>query len=84
MTALFVLKFIEMTLDNSDTVAQLSALIELSALINSSLDIAEIRKRTMEAAMRLVYEEAGSLLFIDEKIGGLYFDTPLREQRGYI
>jgi HD-GYP domain-containing protein (c-di-GMP phosphodiesterase class II) len=68
----------------SEKIAQLNALIELAALINSSLDTAEIRKRTIQAAVQLVDAETGSLLFIDEESGDLYFDVVLGERGDYI
>lgn len=57
-------------------------LINLSALINSSLDISEIRKRAIDAAVELVGSEAGSLLFIDENTHELYFDVATGEKGG--
>ncbi|MDI6729222.1 MAG: GAF domain-containing protein, partial [Thermodesulfovibrionales bacterium] len=69
-----------MTTDSSERIKQLNTLIELSALINSSLDIAEIRKKAIEAATELVNAEAGSLLFLDEKTGDLYFDVAIGEK----
>ena len=59
--------------------SRIKTLMDLSALINSSLDIREIRKRTIEAAVRLVNAETGSLLFIDAETGDLYFDVALGE-----
>lgn len=56
------------------------SLVELSALVNSSLDINEIKKRAIEAATRLVDSEAGSLLFLDETTGELYFDVAIGEK----
>ncbi len=64
----------------TEKIKQLNTLIELSALINSSLDIAEIRKRAIKAATELVNAEAGSLLFIDEETGELYFDVAIGEK----
>jgi len=69
-----------MTIDSPERRAQLNTLMELSALINSSLDVAEIRKRTIEAAVRLVDAETGSLLFLDDETGDLYFDVALGEK----
>lgn len=57
----------------SDT--KLKKLLELTAVINSSLDIASIREHAIEAAAELVEAEGGSLLFIDEATGDLYFDA---------
>lgn len=54
--------------------------MELSALINSTLSVVEVRERTIEAATRLVDAETGSLLFIDESSGDLYFDVALGEK----
>ncbi len=69
-----------MTTDSPEKIKQLNTLIELSALINSSLDIAEIRKRAIEAATELVNTEAGSLLFLDDETGDLYFDVAIGEK----
>ena len=66
-----------MELRDSEKMYQLNALIELAALINSSLDIAEIRKRSIEAAVKLTDAETGSLLLMDEETGELYFDVAL-------
>ncbi|MDA8085465.1 MAG: GAF domain-containing protein [Nitrospiraceae bacterium] len=60
--------------------ARLKALIDLSAIVNSSLDITEIRKKAIEAAMSLFGAEAGSLLFVDKETGGLYFDVALGDK----
>ncbi|WP_447600734.1 HD domain-containing phosphohydrolase [Nitrospira sp. Nam80] len=48
---------------------------EISALLNSSLHPAEIRKRAIEAATLLMEAEAGSLLLLDEAGGELYFEV---------
>lgn len=48
---------------------------EISALLNSSLDHATIRKRAIEAATLLMNAEAGSLLLLEEATGELYFDV---------
>ncbi len=64
----------------SESVKQLKTLVELSAIINSSLDIAEIRKKAIEAATSITNAEAGSLLFLDEENKELYFDVALGEK----
>lgn len=69
-----------MITDSPEKIKQLNTLIELSALINSSLDIAEIRKRAIEAATELVNTEAGSLLLLDDETGDLYFDVAIGEK----
>lgn len=55
---------------------QLNTLIEMTALINSTFDIAEIKKRTVDAATTLLGAEAGSLLLRSPE-GGLTFDIAL-------
>lgn len=69
-----------MTINSPERTLQINTLIELSALINSSLDVTEIRKRTIEAAVRLADAETGSLLFLDDETGDLYFDVALGEK----
>ena len=48
---------------------------DVSALLNSSLDHNEIRRRAIEAATLVMKAEAGSLLLLDETTGDLYFDV---------
>jgi len=55
---------------------QLNTLIEMTALINSTLDIAEIKRRTIDAATTLLGAEAGSLLLRSSE-GDLTFDIAL-------
>jgi HD-GYP domain-containing protein (c-di-GMP phosphodiesterase class II) len=59
---------------------QLQELMGLTALINSSLDTREIRKRAIEAATRLVDTETGSLLLLDRETGELYFEVALGDK----
>jgi len=59
---------------------QLNTLMELSSLINSSLDPAEIRKRAIEAAMKLAEAEAGSLILADQESGDLFFEVALGDK----
>lgn len=61
---------------------QLNELMELTALINSSLDTHEIRKRAIEAATRLTDAETGSLLLLDAETGELFFEVALGEKGG--
>ena len=53
----------------------LSTMIKLSALMNSSLEIATIRERAINAASTLLHCQASSLLMINDQTGGLYFDV---------
>lgn len=59
---------------------QLNTLIELSFLINSTLDTGEVRKRAIEAATRLMNAEVGSLLLVDRETGELFFEVALGER----
>ncbi|PKQ29840.1 MAG: hypothetical protein CVT60_03345 [Actinobacteria bacterium HGW-Actinobacteria-10] len=54
---------------------QLRELIGVSALITSSLDAGEIRRRAVEAATRLVGAERASLLLIDGTGERMYFEV---------
>ncbi|MGB9822898.1 HD domain-containing phosphohydrolase [Thermodesulfovibrio sp.] len=56
------------------------ALLEFSAIINSSLEIEEIRKRACKAIIALVNCEAASLLLFDKESEELYFDVALGEK----
>lgn len=59
---------------------QLVTLMDLSTLINSTLDTREIRKRAIEAATRLANSETGSLLLVDRETGDLFFEVALGEK----
>lgn len=65
--------------DIFEKLEQLNTLMELSSLISSTLDTGEIRKRTIEAAMRLLSAEAGSLMLVDQETGELFFEVALGE-----
>ena len=56
---------------------QLSALIDMSAMITSSLETGEITRRTIEAAAMLLETEAGSLILIDRDNWEMFFDVAL-------
>lgn len=59
---------------------QLNTLIELTALINSTLDTRQIRKRAIQAATKLLDAETGSLLLIDTDTGELFFEVVLGDK----
>jgi signal transduction histidine kinase len=73
-----------MTTDSSEKIKQLHILIDLSALINFSFDIVEIKKKTIEAAIKLVNAEAGSILLIDADTGELYFEIAFGEKGEFV
>jgi HD-GYP domain-containing protein (c-di-GMP phosphodiesterase class II) len=52
-------------------------LMQIAALINSTLDQDEIRRRAIEAATTLMDAEGGSLLLVDQKQDELYFEVAL-------
>jgi HD-GYP domain-containing protein (c-di-GMP phosphodiesterase class II) len=60
----------------------LKTLMELTSLINSTLNPVEIRKRSIEAAVVLLNAEAGSLILIDEESGDLFFEVATGEKGG--
>ena len=60
--------------------SQLHVFKSLSALINSTLDAKEIRKRATEAATALMDAEAGSLLLVDHGKKELFFEVALGEK----
>ncbi len=75
---------VAIALDNSrlfkshqEQIARLTKLQEISAVLNSSLNQAEIRKRAIEGATVLMDAEVGSLLLWDEAAQELYFDIAL-------
>lgn len=66
--------------DDQGKIKRLQKLQEISRVLNSTLNQAEIRKRAIEAATILMDAEAGSLLLLDEAAGELYFDVALGEK----
>lgn len=54
--------------------------IFFSEIINSSLEIEEIRNRAIEVSIKLTNSEAGSLLLYDESTQQLYFDIAIGEK----
>lgn len=59
------------------TEPQLSTLVSLAAMINSSLDPHEVRRQAIIAATSLLDAEAGSLFLLDETSGELFFEIAL-------
>jgi HD-GYP domain-containing protein (c-di-GMP phosphodiesterase class II) len=59
---------------------QAQTLMELSVLVNSTLDTGEIRRRAIEAATCLVNAETGSLLLVDRETGELFFEVALGDK----
>ena len=61
-------------------VDQLNLLINMSALVNSTLDIHEIIRYAIEGSTRLLDAEAGSLLLLEKEIGELFFAEAVGEK----
>ncbi len=59
----------------AESYSRLQSLMQLTALINSSLDPAEVRRMAVEAVPRCVNADVASLLLIDEVTGELYFEV---------
>jgi signal transduction histidine kinase len=66
-----------MLLQNS---RQLDTVMEMAALISSTLDARQVRERAIEAAVSLVDAEAGSLILIDQNTGELFFEVAAGKQ----
>lgn len=78
---------VAITLENSrlsrshqEKIERLKKLQEVSRVLNSSLNQAEIRKRAIEAITFIMEAEAGSLLLLDEAAQELYFEVALGEK----
>ncbi|MDD2852471.1 MAG: HD domain-containing protein [Desulfuromonadaceae bacterium] len=54
---------------------KLASMFGLAALINSSLNQAEIRVKAIEAATALIGAQEGSMLLLDQETNELYFDV---------
>lgn len=66
--------------EHHNKIGRLQKLQEISSLLNSTLNPAEIRKRAIEAATVVMNAEVGSLLLLDEAAQELYFDVALGEK----
>ena len=60
-------------------VQQLEFLNEFSSLLNSTLDTAVVREKSLEATCNLLQCETASLFLVDEKTAELYWETALGE-----
>ncbi len=62
-----------------EEVEQTGMLLEINRILNSSLEPKTVRTRAMEAVVRLLDCQAGSLYLIDAERGELYFEVVLSE-----
>lgn len=58
-----------------NTSFQLNTVMKMAALVSSTLDARQVRERAINAAVRLVDAEAGSLILVDEKTQELFFEV---------
>ncbi len=61
-------------------VGQFSTLMEVSTILNSTLQFSEVLRRTVEGATRLMECEVGSLLLLNEERNELVFEVALGER----
>jgi HD-GYP domain-containing protein (c-di-GMP phosphodiesterase class II) len=66
--------------ESAKRVKQSSTLMELSAILNSTLQISEVLRLAVEAATRLMECEVGSLLLLNERCDELVFEVALGER----
>lgn len=59
---------------------EISELMEISAILNSSLDTTSVREKAITAITRLLECEVASLLLVDELTGELYFEVALGDK----
>lgn len=61
-------------------IKQLDVLIEMTRLINTTLDTREICTKAISAARELLHTEAGSLLLLDKINGELFFEVAIGDK----
>ena len=66
--------------EKEKSLSQISELMEISSILNSSLEPRVVRKKAVEAITRLLDCEVGSLLLLDEEAQELYFEVALGEK----
>jgi len=63
---------------------ELSALIDINRMVTSSLELDEVLEATMEGIREILQVEAGSLILVDDDIGGVVFRKALTPEQGWI
>lgn len=71
---------IRLVKEKEKSLNQISELMEISRILNLSLEPKVVRKKAVEAATRLLDCETASLLLLDEKTDELYFEVALGEK----
>ena len=63
---------------------ELSALVEINRMVTSSLELDQVLEATMQGIREILQVEAGSLVLVDEEIGGMVFRRSFSPQQGWI
>jgi two-component system NtrC family sensor kinase len=63
---------------------ELSALVEINRMVTSSLELDEVLEATMQGIREILQVEAGSLVLVDEEIGGVVFRRTFSSGQGWI
>ena len=63
---------------------ELSALVEINRMVTSSLELDEVLEATMQGIREILQVEAGSLVLVDEEIGGVVFRKSFSPEQGWI
>ena len=63
---------------------ELSALIEINRMVTSSLELDEVLEATMQGIREILQVEAGSLVLVDDEIGGMVFRRTFSPEQGWI
>ena len=77
---MLVVKNAQLDYMNRKEIEENRLLLEISRILNSTLNPKVVRTRSMESVVRLLDCEAGSLYLIDEAKGELYFEVALGER----
>ncbi len=70
--------------EHNEEIRRLEALTEVSAVINSTLDLKALLKLVMELAARVSHSEASSILLRDAETGDLSFDIAVGDKADQI
>ena len=65
----------ESTIPVGDSASWLETLVEVVRLVNSSLDFAQVLRRTLEGAMRVMNAEAGAVILLDQPADELVIEV---------
>nr|NIV39906.1 response regulator [Anaerolineae bacterium] len=63
---------------------ELSALVDINRMVTSSLELDEVLESTIQGIREILQVEAGSLVLLDEEIGGMVFRKTFSPEQGWI